>query len=462
MLSRGIFCVLIANIINLGFNLISNFVLPKYLSIETYAYIKTFSLYLTYAGFFHFGYADGMYLKYGGKDKKAILVKDLDDNLSTMRIFQVFIMLCILLVGILMKDKVIILFACTLLPYNMSWYFRNFYQAIGEFKTYGRMLNKISIFLSALNMFLVFIVKTENYLYYLLVYVIVYSSIWIIMELQISKILKQKMHFLKFQFDEFVENIKMGFLLMLGNFSSGLLTSIDRWFVKIWLTSFDFAQYSFAVSMESILNVAVTPITVTMYNFFCRKNEINQIHKIKRYVMMLATLLVAVAFGGDWLIDMWLINYIDSVNVIYFLFGSQIFYIIIKGIYINLYKAQKRQKEYFIKLAVVIIVSFFLNIIAFRVINKIEAFAIATLVSAIFWFMLCLADFPEIRLSIGEIIYITICTCTFLLLGIRIGSMAGFCMYLICVLVCNIIFMNEEIKDVIGFVRNGYRKIIIK
>ena len=42
---------------------------PEIEKIESYSYIKTYALYISYAGFFHLGYNDGMYLKYGGKKK---------------------------------------------------------------------------------------------------------------------------------------------------------------------------------------------------------------------------------------------------------------------------------------------------------------------------------------------------------------------------------------------------------
>lgn len=83
-LKKGLMYVLIANFINLGFNLITNFVLPKELSVESYATIKTFQLYVSYAGLFHFGFVDGMYLKYGGKNVQDIRGEDLRTNLSNV------------------------------------------------------------------------------------------------------------------------------------------------------------------------------------------------------------------------------------------------------------------------------------------------------------------------------------------------------------------------------------------
>ena len=72
-LKRGIYLIFIANMINVIFSLLANFLLPKYLSVESYAAIKTFQLYVSYVGLFHLGYIDGMYLKYGG----SVLGKEL-------------------------------------------------------------------------------------------------------------------------------------------------------------------------------------------------------------------------------------------------------------------------------------------------------------------------------------------------------------------------------------------------
>lgn len=64
-LKKGLVLVFIANAINLCISLINGFVLPKYLSVETYADIKTYQLYSNYIGVLALGYCDGLYLKYG-------------------------------------------------------------------------------------------------------------------------------------------------------------------------------------------------------------------------------------------------------------------------------------------------------------------------------------------------------------------------------------------------------------
>ena len=66
------------------------------------------------------------------------------------------------------------------------------------------------------------------------------------------------------------ENIHLGIIIMLGNFMGVWITSIDRWFVKIFFSVAEFAYYSFAVTMLRLINVVITAFSVTLYNFFCK------------------------------------------------------------------------------------------------------------------------------------------------------------------------------------------------
>lgn len=57
-LARGVLIILISNVVNMFFGIITNLILSKYLSVESYAGIKTYQLYLAYVGILHFGFVD--------------------------------------------------------------------------------------------------------------------------------------------------------------------------------------------------------------------------------------------------------------------------------------------------------------------------------------------------------------------------------------------------------------------
>ena len=334
-LKKGILVVFIANIINVIFSLATNFLLPKYLSVESYADIKTFQLYASFVGLLHFGYVDGMYLKYGGKELGKNISSSFYTNLSTLRFFQIVLTVIITFAAILTGDWIIVFFAVSIFPQNVANYFKFLYQAVGDFKLYGRVMNLSTALTFAVNMILLFGFRIDDCWYYLLLYNAIYYLIWLFLEIHF-----QRKHTVEkgrwFSWEEMWQNIRDGFLLTLGNLSSMLLTSIDRWFVKFLLTTVDFAQYSFAVSVENFLNLAITPVTTTLYNFFCRETKEETHKKVFRYVMIFAVTIPAAAFPVKFILEYYLTKYIDCVNIIFLLFAAQIFYIIIKSIYVNL------------------------------------------------------------------------------------------------------------------------------
>ena len=59
--------------------------------------------------------------------------------------------------------------------------------------------------------------------------------------------------------------------------------------------------------------------------------------KARNYVMIFAALIVSCAFPARFILEVYLTKYIDSAKVMFLLFAAQIFYIVIKSIYVNLY-----------------------------------------------------------------------------------------------------------------------------
>ena len=451
-LKKGMLQILLANILNMTFSIGTNFLLPKYLSIDAYSQIKTYQLYITYVAVLHFGYNDGMYLKFGGRELDKIDSDEIRKNISTLRIFQLAVMICSVLVAIVIGDNALMMAAIAVLPQNLIAYFKNFYQAVGEFKKYSRIMNMTTGLTFAINLFLIAIVRTDDYMYYLIGYVALSFALWLVLENSIYKIKGKNTISVRFSWRELKENVSSGLLLLLGNFSSQLLTSMDRWFVKILLGSIAFAQYAFAVSMENFLNVAITPISVTMYNYFCNHNEKKDIIRIRELVIIFATIIVSSAFLIKFILEIFLQTYLDSVIVIFTLFAAQIFYIIIKSVYVNLYKASKMQKRYFSKLCIIVIVAFVFNVLCYAVYHIKESFALGTLLSAIVWFFLSQLDFKELRYSPRHYAYIFIETIAFLLSGIFFNSIVGFIVYILSVLVFSRMFIPSAIKSIIGII----------
>lgn len=451
-MKKGIVSIFIANVINMMMSILTNFVLPKYLSVDSYAAIKTFQLYVGCVGVFAFGYIDGMFLKYGGAELNKINVNDLNVNLSTFRIYQILVMIITIVIASFTKDFVFIMFAITITPLNLTGYYKMLYQAIGEFGKYSRLMNITTVATFLFNMMLIFLFKTDSYQSYLMGYVVIYIIISIILDVLFAKQFNYELRVLKFSVREAITNIKEGILLMLGNFANILLTSMDRWFIKILMATVDFAQYSFACSMETMVNVAVTPITVTLYNYFCRENDNQKYISIRNMMSIVATLFVSCAFWGKFILEVFLTKYLGAVDVMFYLFAAQIFYIIIKSVYVNLYKAKKLQRQYFLKLIIVIVSGAIFNVVCYTIFHNKEAFAIGTLLSAILWFIFCVYDFRWITCDKNLVLYLFISMFTFIFIGITLESIFGFCLYVVIELIISYVLLKKDFCDLIRLV----------
>ncbi len=456
-MKKGIIQLLLANMVYLLISILNSFLLPKFLSVDTYAVIKTYTLYIGYAGFLSLGYADGMYLRYGGGDIERIEKNEFGSNFKSYVILELAVSAICLIVAVLVKDFVFMAFAFGSLFVNIIGYYKNLYQAVGEYRLYGKALNYQTIFMFILNILLMFALKSDNSGYYVAIQVFTAFLVMIYLTVMLNR-RTSLLHSGKPSLKQIWDNVSSGFVLMLGNFSSSIFTSIDRWFVKFLMNSICFAQYSFAVSLENIVNVFVTPITISLYNVFCVNRADEYVRKIKRMVLLWGCVIIAAAFPVKFVVIRLLPNYIDALAIIFPLFAAQAFYAVIKGIHVNIYKAEKKQKKYFILMFVMVAVAVVTNIVFYLIFKSVWSFALATFATAAIWFIYCEIETKTLRLSINE--YLTIiCVMMGYFFAASLGSaVIGLGVYCLVLLASSIIFMRGIVKDILGIALSYFKK----
>lgn len=111
------------------------------------------------------------------------------------------------------RNPVLIASAMAIIPVNMTNYYKYLLQATGEFQSYSRILNFITIFTAVPILGLLLAGIREQYDYYLLVYLLVDVGIWFYLEWVATR--KYKLKSCSFSVSEsiaiFTENIRDGF-----------------------------------------------------------------------------------------------------------------------------------------------------------------------------------------------------------------------------------------------------------
>ena len=130
-LKKDLFKVFSSNFIKLIIGIITGFLVPGFLSLDQYAYFKTFTLYIGYVGILHFGFLDGIYIKYGGKYIDKVDKEELKGEHNFLIIFQLVISIITGSMGFIIKDMLLIVFSVSILPINMQNFFKFLYQALG-------------------------------------------------------------------------------------------------------------------------------------------------------------------------------------------------------------------------------------------------------------------------------------------------------------------------------------------
>ncbi len=447
-LSKGIIQVITANLINLVISVGNGFLLPKFLSVESYAALKTFLLYTSYIGILHLGYVDGIYIKYGGKTIGSIDAEEFAKEKRVLLLFQLGITLPIVLVASLIGDSKLLFAAISILPVNMVFLFKFIYQATGEFKEYRRITNLSSILIFALNLFSLFIIRTDLSLWYTGIQVVISFAVWLCYEGRYrSNGISNKVS-LKEMWACLNENIHLGIIIMLGNFMGVWITSIDRWFVKVLYSVADFAYYSFAVTMLRLINVVITAFSVTLYNFFCRKAKSEEIALLRKIVLAVGAVIIAIVFPLEFVIQTYLERYIYAIPIIKALFMAQFVLIEVNAVYLNLYKALNLQKKYLIRMIIITVIAFFLNGVIGYFWNDIIAYALATLLTAFIWLILCQIDLPEHKMAYTEWLYILLTISGCFISG-YFNVWIGVIIYMGWVIIETILLFPKDIRQLI-------------
>lgn len=453
-LKKAVIKVFSANFLQLISSLIVGFIVPIILSIEGYANLKTYTLYISYIAFLNLGFIDGLYIKYGGKKIENIDKRILKGEHNFLFVFQLIVSVIVLILGIVFKNVILFLFSISILPIMMQGFFKNLYQATGNFDRYSKIMYTYTLTYMILNVLLALVFRSSDYILYCLTTFGANLISVLVFEFKFLKeYRKEKAVITK----EVWNNIKVGFFILLGNLSVVALFGIDKWFVKLFLTTEDFAYYSFAVSMLNIINVLVNAISITFYNYLFENNSVEKINKLKKYLVTLGGGASLGFFALSFIVNYFIKKYIPSLDIIAVTFAVFPYMILINALYVNLYKVNKDEKKYFKVVVSMLVISIVYNLIAILTFKNTTSIAFATILTLITWVIYSTYDLKNVTNEKKVYVYTFSLTIFFLLCAHYLNWILGGCVYLIGYLILTYLFNKEvliDIKDTVKGILN--------
>jgi O-antigen/teichoic acid export membrane protein len=385
--------VAFSNIIKLISSILVAFVIPNILGLTNYGYYKVFILYLTYLGLFHFGFIDGIYLKYGGIDYDKLDKKSFRTYFKFLIRLEFIISIIGIVITILFvegeKKIIFLLLFLNLIALNLTTYYQFISQITSRFREYSTRL----IILSVTNIIIVallYIFKIYDYRIYiglivsvnyllLLWYIYTYRDITFGSSNKLSEHKNEIMYY-----------FKTGIPLLLANLSTIFVITVDKQIVEILFPVEVFGVYSFAYSMLSMITVVVSAVGIVLYPTL-KKTSINNIAKnysnLNRIIILVVITGLAGYFPLLWIIPRFLPDYVGSLDVFRVALPGLVLTSSISAIKHNFFKITDKNISFFIIGLIAIIVNIILNLGAYHFFGTTISIAISSVIGISIWYV---------------------------------------------------------------------------
>ncbi|ALZ87345.1 polysaccharide biosynthesis protein [Aerococcus urinaeequi] len=381
---KNIINVAFSNIIGFGTSFIVGFILPTILTVADYGNYRQYTLYLSFTYLFHLGFADGIYIKYGGADPSSLDPETIQNEHNFANVFQLVMLILMLAVTIVTKNPVLILFSIVTFFNNVTTYHGNFFQATGQFSlfTKGSIFRSVSYIVMLLIGILV--IQSDNYVFYIVLNVISYVLMYIYFE---YNFIKRSGFNPKFTVADKLPIFKVGFLILLANMSLTFVGNIGNWVVNWNFPKEQFAYYSFQSSVLNVIILIVNAVALVFYNMISKTDNPKVAKVIKRLTLLLGI------FGGlgffvfKFIIEMFISKYTSSIELLSITFVAIPYIMISKILISNLYKAKRSERKYIRDSIAYAVLSFIFVYLAYFLTHSMVGIAWATTACYFLWYM---------------------------------------------------------------------------
>lgn len=321
-----------SNLLSLVISTLVVLIIPKLIGVEEYGYWQLYIFYTSYIGFLHFGWNDGIYLRYGGMEY---------DSLDKKMFFSQYYMLFTvqLLIGVLIsiyallfvqgENRVFIvqMTSIALVIVNSRYMLLFLLQATNRIRIYAKitMLDRI-LYVGLIILLLAFGIRNFKLM---IIADLLGKGVSLLVAMYACKdIVFRNISQFTFTIKEAYLNLSVGIKLMLSNIAGKFIVG----FVKLGIErSWDIATFgkvSLTLSISNLVMLFINAVGVIMYPILRRTNEskLPNIYMTMRDVLMIILLGVLIIYYPlKSILSGWLPKYAESLNYMAILFPIVIY-----------------------------------------------------------------------------------------------------------------------------------------
>lgn len=366
-----------ANILTMLISIIMTLILPKFLGVTDYSYYQLYIFFISYVGFFHFGWIDGIYLKIGGMEYNDLEKSNYVTQFWMLNVLEIIIAAIISIFALFTIkniDKSFVLIStsvCGVITILRTYllFILQSTNRIKEYAKYTRVDRFIYFALVIVFLFLGF----KNYK--IILYIDIFSKLvaLVLCANKMKDIVFGKLNISKNTLLEIFENISIGIKLMLANIASTLIIGVVRFGIQKNWDIETFGKISLTLNISNLLMTFINAVAVIMFPLLRREEESNlpKIYVILRNTLMIFLYMMLIFYYPIKLIlSTWLPQYADSLRYMALLFPICI-YESKMSMLINTYlKSFRKEKSMLIINTISLILSLILTILSVFILNN--------------------------------------------------------------------------------------------
>lgn len=287
-----------SNFFKLIFNVIIMLIMPKMIGVTEYSYFQYYTLLSNYTLYFHFGWCDGIYLRYVGIDyanyNKRIISNQFWGSCLWGLVISFIILTLIIIFPLDLERKWIFLclalVTAVVVPQIMLIVIL---QAASRLKESSQMtLIEKSIYAFSLLLMIGFGIRQYRYM-------ILGDALGKIISLGFGMYICRDiilgtygLNVKEFK-DELKKNFQVGIFLLVANLTSVLITGMPQLFIENKWGINTFGYISFSLNLSKMVMIVINAISIILVPFFRNSSE----DKLKQIYLKVNSVLMVILFG---------------------------------------------------------------------------------------------------------------------------------------------------------------------
>lgn len=389
---KNLLRVLSANIFVMGAGIVQSLMLPSVLGPEQYGYWSVYLTYISYAGFFNLGIADGIYLLHGGEEYEKLDKRKFKTYLKFSFIYLTTLCLVACSISIVIANDLtsrLIMIAVALSSWMQCLISSTVMidQATSRFSIYskGHVIEKISILIGTFFLFI------SNYKMALIV--IGFSLIGRVITLiyyysNTKPILFARSYPLSIIKKEIIKYSIAGIWLTLAAIGTTAMTNIGRSFVQSKLGITELGYYSFVFSLLGLFTLFFSAIATVLFPMMKRtsgENYYKQMNNLDSLLNWFGVIILLFIIPAKILLPIVFPQYVPALHCLVVLFPLAILLGKNSMIYFTTYKVERLERQYVYNLGISLVLCFLLNFLSIKIYPDIISPAVSTYISFMIW-----------------------------------------------------------------------------